>query len=95
VSLDAILGHVAAHEIAHLLLGPHSHSPNGLMRAHWNSHTIEDLRRGILDFDSTQSAAMAQLLALAHDTSAAALVTIADPAPATFSPMPPQCPNAH
>jgi hypothetical protein len=99
VSLDSILGHVAAHEIAHLLLGPNSHSPNGLMRAHWNSRTIDDLRRGLLDFNSTESSAMSNRLEFARDTDisadTAALVTMANPPPATFSPMPPQCPNSH
>jgi hypothetical protein len=97
VSLDAILGHVAAHEIAHLLLGRNSHSPTGLMRAHWNSRTIDDLRRGILDFDSTQSSVMADRIEFARDTTGitAALVTLADLPPATFSPIPPQCPNSH
>ena len=97
VSLDSILGHVAAHEIAHLLLGPNSHSPTGLMRAHWNSRTIDDLRRGLLDFNSTESSAMANRLASTRDTdsSTAALVTMANPPPATFSPMPTQCPNSH
>jgi hypothetical protein len=99
VSLDAVLGHVAAHEIAHLLLGRNSHSPTGLMRAHWNSHTIDDLRRGMLSFNSTQSSAMADRLEFARnsdtDSATAALVTMAEPPPATFSPMPPQCPTSH
>jgi hypothetical protein len=99
VSLDSVLGHVAAHEIAHLLLGRNSHSPTGLMRAHWNSHTIDDLRRGTLSFNSTQSSAMADRLEFARnsdtDSATAALVTMADPPPATFSPMPAQCPTSH
>lgn len=95
VSLDSILGHVAAHEIAHLLLGAHSHSPNGLMRAQWNSHTIEELRRGILGFNSAQSSAMADRLEFASDTATSALATMAEPAPATLSVLQPQCPDQH
>jgi hypothetical protein len=30
------LGHVMAHEVGHLLLGSHSHSPTGLMAPDWN-----------------------------------------------------------
>ena len=95
VSLDSILGHVAAHEIAHLLMGPHSHSPNGLMRAQWNSHTIEELRRGSLGFNSAQSIAMTDRLEFAGDTATSALATMAEPAPATLSALPSQCPNSH
>jgi hypothetical protein len=37
-----LLGHAAAHEIGHLLLGSNAHSPAGVMRARWET---EDLRR--------------------------------------------------
>ena len=43
VRLGTLAGRVAAHEIGHLLLGKNSHSPHGLMRAHW------DVRRTALD----------------------------------------------
>jgi hypothetical protein len=33
---DVVLGRVMAHEIGHLLLHEHSHSPRGIMRAHLN-----------------------------------------------------------
>jgi hypothetical protein len=36
-----VLGHAAAHEIGHLLLGADRHSPRGIMRAEWR---LEDLR---------------------------------------------------
>jgi hypothetical protein len=96
VSLDSILGHVAAHEIAHLLLGRNSHSPTGLMRAHWNSRSIDDLRRGFLDFDSTQSSAMIDRLDFARDTTdTAALVTMSASPPLAMSDLPTQCRNSH
>ncbi len=41
-ALPALLGHVLAHEIAHLLQGIIRHSHTGLMRAHW---TVEDNKR--------------------------------------------------
>lgn len=37
-----LLGHVAAHEIGHLLLRTDAHSPAGIMRARWET---DDLRR--------------------------------------------------
>ena len=48
---SAILGHAMAHELGHLLLGMNSHSPTGLMRAHWTSEdlanaTVGDFWRG-------------------------------------------------
>lgn len=94
VSLDALIGHVAAHEIAHLLLGPNSHTPNGLMRAHWSLQTIEELKRGILGFNPTQSSEMIDRLELARATASDALVTMAD-TPPSLSALPPQCPNSH
>lgn len=95
VSLDSVLGHVAAHEIAHLLLGPHSHSANGVMRAHWSLQTIEELRRGMLGFNAAQSAAMAERLEFAQERSPDALVTMAGAAPVTLTTLPARCPNAH
>ena len=94
-NLDAILGHVAAHEIAHLLLGAHSHSPNGLMRAHWTSQTIQELQRGILGFNAAQSTTMLERLELSRETSGDGLVIMAGDPPLEFSALPAQCPNSH
>jgi hypothetical protein len=95
VSLDTVLGHVAAHEIAHLLLGVHSHSANGLMRAHWDPRTIEEMKRGVLGFNLTQSAAMVERLEFARGTSGEGLVTMAAAAPSELSALPAQCPHSH
>jgi hypothetical protein len=86
---------VAAHEIAHLLLGANSHSPNGLMRAHWNSQTIEELNHGLLGFNSAQSSVMMERLELARDTANDGLVIMAGATPSALSPLPAQCPNSH
>jgi hypothetical protein len=94
VSLDALLGHVAAHEIAHLLLGLHSHSVDGLMRAHWGLRTMEELKRGVLGFSSTQSATMVGRLDIAGESEPDARVTTAAPAPVTRMTLPGQCPNS-
>ena len=41
VGLSDILGSVMAHELGHLLLGSNSHSPAGVMRAHWQGEELQ------------------------------------------------------
>jgi hypothetical protein len=60
-----ILGHVAAHEIGHLLLGSNSHSPWGIMRAHWNMEELARANKGLLLFTKSQSHRMAEKLCAA------------------------------
>ena len=55
VSLSDILGNVMAHELGHLLLGSHSHSRAGIMRAHWQGEELHRLSRGNLWFTSEQA----------------------------------------
>ena len=38
--IASLLGHVAAHEIGHLLLGTNSHSAEGIMHAHWTAQEL-------------------------------------------------------
>jgi hypothetical protein len=95
VGLDTVLGHVAAHEIAHLLLGLNSHSKNGLMQAHWTSRTIEELKRRMLGFNSVQSAAMVERLELAQGTAKEPMVTTAEASPVARSALPIQGSNTH
>ncbi|HET9400827.1 MAG TPA: hypothetical protein VFO34_07740 [Candidatus Acidoferrales bacterium] len=65
-SVDAatILGHVAAHELGHLLIGK-EHSRTGLMRANWTREDLGDASRGLLLFSSEESRALQRGLALA------------------------------
>lgn len=58
VPIASVLGHVMAHEIGHLLLGPNSHSNSGIMRGFWNAEELEAADRGRLLFSSQQSKAM-------------------------------------
>lgn len=60
-----ILGHVMVHEIAHLLLGRHSHSSTGIMRGLWAPEELARLQKGMLLFTSEQSATMRRRLAAA------------------------------
>lgn len=67
-----ILSLVIAHEVGHLLLPSGSHSPDGLMRAHWN---VDDLRRRhpqLLSFTPGQAELIRDMLAVGNAVSAAA-----------------------
>lgn len=55
VSASVILGHAMAHELGHLLLGTNSHSPSGLMRAHWTREDLTNASKGNLQFSREQS----------------------------------------
>jgi hypothetical protein len=57
-----VLGHVMAHEIAHLLLGTNSHATEGIMRAQWQRDELSSASRGELLFTSGQSQVMRQRL---------------------------------
>jgi hypothetical protein len=51
-----LLGYVIAHEVGHLLLGPHAHSLEGLMRAHWGQNELHEAALGNLYFSSHEEA---------------------------------------
>ena len=57
-----ILGHVIAHEVGHLLLGPNSHSALGVMRARWDKEELQQASRGGLLFMPAQAAMMRERL---------------------------------
>jgi hypothetical protein len=57
-----VLGHVMAHEIAHLLLGTNSHAAEGIMRAQWQRDDLLSASRGELSFTAGQSQLMRQRL---------------------------------
>jgi hypothetical protein len=48
----AILGHVMAHELGHLLLGVNSHAPTGLMHVPWYKKELDSIAQGSLLFTS-------------------------------------------
>ena len=45
-----ILGHMIAHEVGHLLLGPGSHGESGVMSFPWDRRTLTRMERGLLHF---------------------------------------------
>ena len=52
---ELILGHVIAHEVAHVLIGP-GHSENGIMRREWSRDELRRMSLGLqLGFTSEQS----------------------------------------
>jgi hypothetical protein len=60
--LPNILGHVAAHEIGHLLLGTNSHAPQGIMRAVWGLDELMSASQGALLFSEQQADKMRRRL---------------------------------
>ena len=50
-----ILGHMILHEVGHLLLGPNSHSPSGVMGFPWDKRTLTNVERGRLKFSTGES----------------------------------------
>ena len=61
-----VLGHVMAHEIAHLLLGTNSHAADGIMRAQWQREELLSASKGELLFTPGQSQVMRQRLSSAE-----------------------------
>jgi hypothetical protein len=57
-----LLGHIMAHEIAHLLLGTNSHSASGIMRAHWYLQELASANKRELLFTPDQARAMTERL---------------------------------
>jgi hypothetical protein len=60
--VGALLGHVMAHELAHLLLGTNSHSATGIMRAQWHEEDLCSAGKGELLFTEQQSQVMRRRL---------------------------------
>ena len=59
IAPELLLGHVAAHEIGHLLLGPNAHSQTGIMSPYWYaSEQIRKAERGALVFNTEEAARM-------------------------------------
>ena len=57
-----VLGHVMAHEIAHLLLGTNSHAAEGIMRAQWQRDDLLSASKGELLFTPRESQLMRERL---------------------------------
>jgi hypothetical protein len=49
-----LLGHVLAHEIAHVLQGVSRHSEAGILRARWNGNDYRQMQRQLMEFDRAE-----------------------------------------
>jgi len=65
IGMGTLLGHVATHELAHLLLGSNSHSALGIMQAHWGPKELESANMGSLRFFAEQREKIAARIAAA------------------------------
>ncbi|HXT75194.1 MAG TPA: hypothetical protein VN780_02805 [Candidatus Eisenbacteria bacterium] len=63
IGLSTLLGYVATHELAHLLLGTNSHTAFGIMRARWGPKELESANMGGLRFYEEQRERMATRVA--------------------------------
>jgi hypothetical protein len=61
-----LLGHAMAHELGHLLKGSNSHSPQGLMAAHWYANEIQAVVLGSLNFTAEDAVQIRSRLAQAE-----------------------------
>jgi hypothetical protein len=55
VSDFRLLGHVIAHEIAHLLLASERHARSGLMMSYWGEKDLVDIDRGLMHFSKDEA----------------------------------------
>lgn len=60
LDLAPVLGHLMAHEIGHLLLGPSSHSRGGIMTRRWKKRELRLAVTGAFEFTPSQSDRMRQ-----------------------------------
>jgi hypothetical protein len=67
--IASLLGHVAAHEIGHLLLGTNSHSAAGIMHARWTAEELAGTKVGGLVFLEKESRRMKARLTIAMQAS--------------------------
>jgi hypothetical protein len=58
-----LMAHAAAHEIAHLVLGPDSHETGGIMRSSWPARRLIRTPHKELSFGSSQAHELQQALA--------------------------------
>ena len=50
-----VLSYAAAHEVGHLLLGDQAHTPQGLMKARWDSNDFQAMTQNRFHFSPEQT----------------------------------------
>jgi hypothetical protein len=94
--LGNLIGHVSAHEIAHLLLGANSHSVAGLMRGTWQREEWENAEKGRLIFNPSEAAAMnAHILAARQRNEEGSPLAALGAIPPASSSFQQKCPTLH
>ena len=79
-----ILGHLAAHELGHLLLGAGSHSSHGIMHVPWRLKELDVIAQGLMVFTPQQTENMRTNI---RARAAGERATEEAPAPRTASPV--------
>ena len=69
ITRPLVLGHVIAHELGHLLLGPKNHSSNGIMSPRWTVAEVRRIGTANLFFTTREAAAIRKRIAASTDAS--------------------------
>lgn len=64
----SVLGHVMVHEITHIIQGVPRHSDTGLMKPHWSSHDLTEMRYKPLPFTQEDLILLYSALAIRRDS---------------------------
>ena len=62
ITVDVVLGHLIAHELGHVVLGPENHAPKGVMKAFLRKSEFEMASQGRLGFSSEAAQRMRERL---------------------------------
>ena len=61
-----VLSYAAAHEVGHLLLGEEAHTPQGLMKAHWETDDFQAMAQNRFHFSPVQGRELASHYGTPH-----------------------------
>ena len=70
-----VLGHVMVHEITHIIQGVSRHSDTGLMKPHWSSHDLTEMRYKPLPFTQEDLILLYSALAMRRESTDTPTVT--------------------
>jgi hypothetical protein len=72
-----VLSYAAAHEVGHLLLGDEAHTPQGLMKADWETDDFQAMAQNRLHFSAEQTRELKRRFGAGRATGAGADTSIA------------------
>ena len=67
-----VLAYAAAHEVGHLLLGDQAHTPQGLMKATWDTNDFQAMAQNDFHFSPEQTRELTSRYGTAHQAEAGA-----------------------